>query len=595
MLKKLLLTTVLMFSTLLMAFGTTFLSPSEAFKPSLKLSTETNISVNIELGEDIFLYVDKFALEAVSPDGVEVQNITFATPTKDHDGDMVYDGDLIADAVLTYSGDLVGVHSVELRLKFQGCAEAGLCYEPQKISYHLDVDLSKLTSKIEKKIEQEGKTDDIDLQKSDTDIIVDTLRDGSIWAVLLLFFGFGLALSLTPCIFPMIPILSSIIVSQGEGLSARRGFMLSLVYVLAMAFAYSLAGVAAGLFGENLQVALQNPYVIVSFAIVFIALAFSMFGFYEISMPSSFQTKLNRVSEDAGKKGGYVGVAIMGFLSALIVGPCVAPALAAALVYIGQSADALLGGAALFVLSLGMGAPLLLIGFGAGHFMPRPGGWMSVVTKVFGVVMIAIAIWMLSRILPDEITMVLWALFFIVCAIYMGALESLGDEKRSWNALLKSVAILSLMYGAILLVGALSGGSSLTKPLQGLVGSVTQDSSKRELSFVTIGSIDELDKILSSSKGSGVMLDFSAKWCAACKEYEEITFSDKMVIDALDGYTLIKADVTPNSDENKALMKKYGVFGPPVVIFFDKNSEVIEHKTLVGYTPPDKFLENLSR
>jgi len=426
---------------------------------------------------------------------------------------------------------------------------------------------------------------------NETDTIAQSFENESMWAVLLTFFGFGLLLSMTPCIFPMIPILSSIIVSQGEGMSAKRGFILSLVYVLSMAFAYTLAGVLAGLFGSNIQAAMQNPYVVIAFATVFVALAFSMFGFYEIGLPSSLQSKLSKVSDNASNRGGFLGVSIMGFLSALIVGPCVAPPLAGTLVYIGQTGDALFGGLALFVMSLGLGMPLLLIGIGAGKYMPKPGGWMSNVSKVFGVVMLAIAIWMLEKIAPASVTMALWAMLFSVSAVYLGALEPLGD-RRSWNALNKGIGIVLLIVGLSLFVGLLSGSTNILKPFEKFTQKSTSVSvAQEELSFRVVRNIDELDNILEVNHGKKIMLDFSAKWCTSCKELEEITFKDATVIAKLKDYVLIRADVTENSAEQKALSKAYGVFGPPAILFFDEAGVLQKKKTIIGYKPPLEFLE----
>ncbi|MCJ7764755.1 MAG: protein-disulfide reductase DsbD, partial [Thiovulaceae bacterium] len=420
------------------------------------------------------------------------------------------------------------------------------------------------------------------------------------WSILGIFFGIGVVLSLTPCIFPMIPILSSIIVSQGEDISAKRGFLLSLVYVLAMAVAYSLAGVLAGVFGENLQVLLQNEWAIIVFALVFVALAFSMFGFYEIGLPASWQSKLSSVSDDASNKGGFVGVAVMGFLSALIVGPCVAPGLAGALIYIGQTGNAFLGGAALFVMSIGMGLPLLLIGVGAGRFMPRPGGWMDTLTKVFGVVMLAIAIWMLSRIVSDSINMVLWALFFMTSAVYMGAFESLEVSKRGWNALFKAFGVIFMIYGVLLFIGVLSGSSSLITPLDqfGKANITTVQSvssaEKSDNEFKVIHSSEELDAILEANKDRVVMLDFSAEWCTSCTEMEHITFSDQKVKAKMKSFVLVQADVTANSEEERALTKRFGLFGPPGILFF-KEGEEIKNARVIGYQPPEKFLAHLEK
>jgi len=390
----------------------------------------------------------------------------------------------------------------------------------------------------------------------------------------------------------MIPILSSIIVAHGEGMTAKRGFWLSLVYVLSMALTYTVAGIFAGLFGANIQAALQNPWVISLFSLLFVALAFSMFGFYEIGLPASIQSRLSKTSDEAGKKGGIVGVAIMGFLSALIVGPCVAPPLAGALIYIGQTGDALLGGAALFVMSLGMGAPLLLIGMGAGRFMPKPGGWMTTVSKIFGVVMLGVAVWMLSRIIPESVTMGLWSVLLIVSSVYMGAFEPLGSE-RSWNAFFKGVGLIFFIYGIFLLFGTFTGAKNPIDPLQVIkersYGNVELT---RALQFETVKSLDDLlAKIKNSNKP--VMVDFRADWCVSCKELEESTFKDKKVIDALNGYNLYQVDVTQNSAEQKRMMKHFGIFGPPAILFF-KNGEEIKHKRVSGYKLPSEFLEIIS-
>ena len=344
----------------------------------------------------------------------------------------------------------------------------------------------------------------------------------------------------------------------------------------------------AGLFGANIQAALQNPWVISLFTLLFVALALSMFGFYELQLPASWQGRLSRTSDEAGRRGGVAGVAIMGFLSALIVGPCVAPPLAGALIYIGQTGDALLGGAALFVMSLGMGLPLLLIGTGAGKFMPKPGGWMTTVSKVFGVVMLGIAIWMLSRIIPDAVAIGLWAVLFIVSAVYMGALESLGVE-RGWNALFKGLGLVLFAYGIMLLFGAFTGATNPLDPLKVLKKqSNTLSVRPASLSFERVTSLDELLKKIERSKNP-VMVDFRADWCVSCKELEEITFSDPSVMAALKDYNLYQIDVTKNSPEERNIMKHFGIFGPPAILFFS-NGEETRAKRISGFKTPEEFL-----
>ncbi len=580
--------------------------PEQAFKPKAVLQDDQTVAFDIALAEGIYVYADKLEVKVKAPADVSIARLDIKASPEAHDGDRVYMHDIPIAVTLDVSGAKQPL-PVTLALDYQGCSDKGLCYEPQHKEYTFTVDPGKAATKSTQAASlptlpvAEAASAAAPTGGSETDLIVDALKGGNLWTILALFFGFGLALSLTPCIFPMIPILSSIIVSQGENITMKRGFTLSLVYVLAMAVAYTIAGIAAGMFGQNLQVILQNPWAIGGFALIFVALAFSMFGFYEIGLPAALQTKLTRASDRAGEQGGFAGVAVMGFLSALIVGPCVAPGLAAALIYIGQTGNAALGGAALFVMSLGMGVPLLLIGLGAGKFMPRPGGWMNTVTEVFGAVMMGIALWMVSRIIPDWITMMLWAIFFIVSAVYLGAFEPLRDGvRRSWQSFIKAIGIVFMLYGTILLVGALSGGTSMMHPLKGFEVKLcdkgtTAASAEHGLPFQVIHSGAELDAIIAANPGKKVMLDFSAEWCSACKEYAEITFTDPAVQTALKDYVLVQADVTDNSEDEKALTKRFNLFGPPAILFFDIGGKWLESKTLIGYKDPKAFLTHLKQ
>jgi thiol:disulfide interchange protein DsbD len=564
-----------------------FLSVDEAFKPSVTMKNDT-FHVKIEIADHIHLTKNalKFSLEP--SDKAALGSYTLPPCEKDEFGDEVY----AKQFEVTIPFVLKDPRTKEMTfiLEYQGCSDRGVCYPPVTRRYPFSLQTSILpvastrldsTSSIRHPASSRG-------ELSEEESIASTLKTKSFGIVLFTFFGFGLLLALTPCLFPMIPILSSIIVAQGEGMTAKRGFVLSLIYVLSMALTYTIAGVLAGLFGANIQAALQNPWVISVFAFLFVALAFSMFGFYKLQLPTAIQGKLSRTSDKAGKKGGFAGVAVMGFFSALIVGPCVAPPLAGALIYIGQTGDALLGGAALFVMSLGMGLPLLLVGTGAGRFMPKPGVWMMAVSKVFGVVMLGVAIWMLSRIIPDAAAMGLWAALFIVSAVYMGALEPLG-EKRSWNAFFKGLGVLMLVYGLFLLFGAFAGASNPLDPLKIVKERSSWNTvAARSLPFQPVLSLDDLlTKIESDDKP--VMIDFRADWCVSCRELEESTFKDSHVIDALRGYDLYRVDVTQNSPEQKKMMKHFGVFGPPAILFFEKGKE-IKSKRISGYKSPDTFI-----
>jgi thiol:disulfide interchange protein DsbD len=390
--------------------------------------------------------------------------------------------------------------------------------------------------------------------------------------------------------------LSGIIVGQGKDITTRKAFYLSLVYVLAMAMTYTVVGILVGLSGENIQAWFQNPWIIGSFAAIFVALSFSMFGFYDLQMPASIQSKLTSIS-NSQQGGNIVGVAIMGFLSALIVGPCVTAPLVGALIYIAETGDAVLGGMALFALSMGMGAPLLLIGASAGKFLPKAGAWMDAVKAVFGVLLLGLAIWLLERVAPAAFTMSLWAALIIVSAIYMGAMETLAEGSSGWKKLWKGLGVLLLIYGIIILLGLASGNRNLFQPLKGL-GSFSGTTAQAEhLSFIQIKGVDGFNAELSKAKAAGksVMLDFYADWCVSCKEMEAFTFSDPAVQKSLEGVVLLQADVTPNDEIDTELYKHFGIIGPPSIMFFGADGKERRNYRVVGYMPADQFNQHVTR
>ncbi|MFA7571234.1 MAG: protein-disulfide reductase DsbD [Sulfurimonadaceae bacterium] len=551
------------------AFNNDFLEPEEAFKPTLT-QTKDAIIFEVELGKDIYLYNDKLKVQLTQPQKIDLTSKAIIPTPQEYDGFIVNFGNpsVKVEIALLEIYSVIEGKNFEIEFLFQGCSKAGLCYAPMSEKLFVGTTIPQANSE---------QTADL----NETDLISNTLKDKSVMIVLLTFFGFGLLLSLTPCVFPMIPILSSIIVNAGNKtqMSAKKGFWLSLVYVLAMSLAYTIAGVIAGLFGANLQVMLQNPYVLVVFAFIFIALAFSMFGYYKIEPPQWLQSKVYKTTTEQ-KSHGIVGIAVMGFLSALIVGPCVAPPLAGALVYIGQTGDALLGGLALFVMSLGMGIPLLAIGAGAGKFMPKPGGWMDTVSKIFGILMLAIAIWMLERVIPSY-TLYLWAILLMATAVYL-------YQQKYGHVLVRTLIIVILLYGIIAFVGAVSGANNILNPLE----KFTQNNKSFEsgLTWKYVNSIEALEKAIQAST-KPVMLDFYASWCVSCKELENITFKDERVIQTLEKFTLLKADVTNNTQEDKALQKRFNVFGPPALIFFDENKQEMKEAQIIGYKNADEFLE----
>jgi thiol:disulfide interchange protein DsbD len=571
--------------TFIFAFGIerSFLPPNEAFKESF-VTNDNSLIINLELGKDIYLYADKVSVKIKKPEQFDLTNELDIKEPIPYEEFIVHFYNLKIEVPFSLIKSKVDAKEYEIEFNFQGCSKAGLCYAPMTKTTMVKIPENVVAKTVTNTTDTTNNAENSDLNETDT--IASSLKDGNFFIVLITFFGFGLLLSLTPCVFPMIPILSSIIVKAGqnEKLTAKKGFFLSLVYVLSMSLAYTIAGVIAGVFGANLQVALQNPYVLTVFAAIFVALAFSMFGYFKLELPQSLQNKINKTTEGKEKQGVF-GIAVMGFLSALIVGPCVAPPLAGALVYIGQTGDAILGGAALFVMSLGMGLPLLLIGLGAGKFMPKPGGWMETITKIFGIVMLAIAIWMLDRVLEPTLTMYLWALLLLGSAIYLKIYE---------HILIKLITLVILIYGVIVFVGAVSGATNVLNPLEKFTSGKTISMQQNELVFKSVKNIAELEEAIKSSD-KPVMLDFYADWCVSCKELEEITFKDEQVIQKLKGFTLLRADVTANNQDDKELQKRFDIVGPPGLIFWDENKKEINAAKIVGYKNPKDFLEIVNK
>ncbi|MBE0496516.1 MAG: protein-disulfide reductase DsbD [Campylobacterales bacterium] len=556
----------------LMLFSVAFarvLTPEEAFGLTLTPQKET-LDVSITLGEDIYLYEQEVKFEILSP-AYALLNPSLSLPESvAYEDYRIYEESLHVKIPLALIAQIAGNAPFELAVSWQACSTMGLCYQPMKEVFVLNSD---------------GTPNAL----SEHGAIAQSLASsGFLWAMVS-FFGFGLLLSLTPCIFPMIPILSSIIVSQGGvAMGVKRGLWLSFVYVFAMSLAYAIAGVLAGLFGASLQASLQAPWVIWLFSGVFVALALSMFGFYELQLPGRIQGALSKTSRNVEGQG-VLSVALMGFLSALIVGPCVAAPLAGALIYIGQSGDALLGGAALFVMSLGMGVPLLLIGASAGKLLPKPGMWMNATKAFFGVMMLGIAIWMLSRVIPSWMALLLWSILCVGSAVHLGLVKA---ELKAWvQTLIKSVAVLLLLYGAALFVGALGKANDPLNPLAPFVGGAL--ASGAGVGFERIGGVEALEARIAQSQ-KPVMVDFYADWCVSCKELETITFADPRVRTVLEGMTLIKIDVTANTAQDRALLQKFGLFGPPALIFYKAGVELKEAQ-IVGFKTADEFLAHVEK
>ena len=496
---------------------------------------------------------------------------------------------------LTVNRSGAGAQAVTVQARLQGCLEGSVCYPVSERSIKVDLPAGGAGAAATSASFAAAAND---TAATNEDSRFAAALRGSLGLVFAVFFLAGLGLAFTPCVFPMIPILSGIIAGAGDNLSTRRALTLSLVYVLANAAIVTSAGVIAGLAGKNLQAAFQTPWVLWCFAGLFVLLALSMFGFYELQLPSAWQSKLVNVSNQQSG-GSLVGVAIMGALSALIVGPCVTPPLAVAVLYIAQTHNPALGGFALFSLALGMGAPLVAFGTGAGKLLPRAGAWMDAVKAVFGVTFLALAIWMLSRVLDAVWIMLLSGVLAVACAVWLGALERLPESSSGWTRLAKALGVVLLVGGASELVGAAAGSNDLLQPLRGLAGgaaATTESRNAEALPFKRIKSVADVERELAAAKAAGkpVMLDFYADWCVSCKEMEKFTFTNGDVRAALAPFVLLQADVTANDDVDQALMQRFRIVAPPDTLFFGSDGAEKHELQLTGPEGADKFVKRIA-
>ncbi len=531
------------------------------------------LMVRFTMAPNIYLYKDQVQFSTFT-DGVQLGEPMFPQAQLKDDPefglvDVFYD---VAEIELPYSRSKAGIEKLDIEAAFQGCEDGKVCYPPTAQLVTVDLPAAnQLVDSATTPVEEAA-------ELSETDAIIKGF-DGSIWLVVLQFFGFGLLLSLTPCVFPMIPILSGLIVGQKDP-STAKAFSLSVIYVLAMALTYTFVGVLAGLAGTNLQALFQTPWIIISFSLVFVLLALSMFGFYDLQLPASWQSKLSSISNQQ-KSGSWLGVAVMGLLSALIVGPCVAPPLAAAVIYI-SSADGgpVVGGLALFAMSMGMGVPLIAIGTSAGKWMPNAGGWMNVIKSFFGVLLIGMAIWFLSRIMPENVILLLWGLLSIATAV-MWHQHAKDNGLTGWvMSMFDAIKVILLVVGVAQLIGAMAGQSDPLRPLKGVftASSVTE----QKVVFKKIKSLDDLNREIENSD-QPVFLDFYADWCIECIRMEKTTFKDPEIVALSEQMTVLKADVTANDELDAALMKHFGIVGPPASLFFAADGTPLKAQNFFGY------------
>ena len=559
------------------------LEPEKAFRFSARVLDTATIEVRYAIADGYYMYRERFKFAAEGGAQLGAPELPQGLRHKDE----------FFGEVETYRKEVrirvpvQGEGRIALKVTSQGCADIGVCYVPMESSAVLQLAALQgpgLTPGPREVVAQPR----FSIFASDIDIA--RLFDGNFALVLGSFFAFGLLLTFTPCVLPMVPILSGIIAGEGRALDKARAAALSLSYVLGMALTYAVAGVAAAYSGSLLAAALQNAWVLGAFALVFVALALSMFGFYELRLPGFIHHRLHGAHQRL--RGGRVAsVAAMGALSAIIVSPCVAAPLAGALLYISQTRDVALGGAALFAMALGMGVPLMAVGVSEGALLPKAGAWMQGVRSFFGVLLLAVALWIVTPILPGAVLMLAWAALLVGSGVFLRAFDRLPPSGSAWWRLSKAAGLMLVLTGAALLVGVLAGNRDPLRPLAGLIGSAAAPA--QPLAWVRVASLGELEQRL-RSPGRPVMLDFYADWCVSCKEMEKFTFSDPKVRAALDGMLLLQADVTAGNEADRALLKRFSLFGPPGIVFFDAGGQEIRGLRVIGYQNAERFLKTLS-
>lgn len=580
-----------------------FLDPDIAFQLVVDAPRANLLLARWTIAEGYYLYRKSIKITLQEGDGISLSGYQLPVGVIKHDeffGDVeVYYETLEVKIPLQRTTD--SENEITLQIGYQGCADAGLCYPPQKKSVPVILAANDGNTGMPGALSSSVPAISPDTSPvTEQDDIARVLQESSLIWVVVFFFGAGILLAFTACMYPMIPILSSIIVGHGKDLTVAKGFMLSFIYVQALALTYAVIGVISAQAGAGVQAFFQNPWILGIFALTFVGLALSMFGFYSLQLPAFLQAKFSEASNKQ-KGGSLFGVAVMGVLSALIVGPCAGPVLIGALIYTSQSGDYLTGALAMFALGNGMGAPLLLLGASGGKFLPKAGGWMDTVKCVFGVILLGVAVLMLERILPGPVTLMLWALLLIVPAIYLGVLDSLPEGASGWRKLWKGLGAAMLVYGAILILGAATGARDPFNPLRNLTSatniSADGTTTTSHITFQHIKSVDDFNAALakSTSLGKPLMLDFYADWCTYCIKMEDYTFSDRRVQAALANTTLIQADVTANDETDLALLDHFNLFAPPAILFFGPDGHERRNHRLIGFKDAGDFLTHLEQ
>jgi thiol:disulfide interchange protein DsbD len=569
------------------------LDPEKAFQFSARALDAATVEVRYAIAEGYYLYRERFRFSA-EPGTIKLGTPQFPKGQVHEDKFFGRTEIYRKEVAIRLPVESGGPGRMKLLVTSQGCADVGVCYVPQQQSAEVRLAAAGAPGSFSEALKGQAP---ISVSRvsgpagaaSDEARFAQVLESGRIWATLAAFFGAGLLLTFTPCVLPMVPILSGIIVGEGHNVTRTRALWLSLAYVGGMAVTYTAIGVGAALSGSLLSAALQNPWVLSAFAAIFVLLALSMFGLYELQLPSGLHARLN--DAHSRLRGGHWGaVALMGMLSAAIVSPCVVAPLAGALLYISQTRDTVLGGTALFAMAIGMGVPLLVVGVSEGALLPKSGHWMRTVKRFFGVLLLAVAIWIIAPVIPVAAQMLLWGALLIGVGVFLHAVDALPAHASTWTRLGKALGILALLAGIAQLAGALSGARDPLQPLGTLLGSESAVTSP--LRFERVKTPAELESKVKAA-GRPVMLDFYADWCVSCKEMERFTFTDAKVQARMSEMLVLQVDVTANDADDKALLKRFRLFGPPGIVFFDRGGREIEGLRVIGYQPPEKFLKAL--
>ena len=584
-----------------------------AFKLTTDVKDANHVVANWQIADKHYLYRNKFKFKLIQGEGIQLGEAML--PPGETKNDEFF-GEIqvfhhAAEAVVPITRTSAKATTIDIQFSYQGCAEeTGICYPPIRKTVSFDLPeggtISAATQpSLVSTTPVTTPQKPVVIEKtfvSEQDKSLQVLQSGNLLEILVYFFLGGLALAFTACMYPMIPILSSIIVGHGEKINRGTAFTISLAYVQSMAVTFGLLGAAVALFagGVNLQAYFQSPWILIPFAVLFVALAFSMFGFYAIQMPASVQSWLSNFSNK--QEGGSIhGAIFMGAASALIIGPCAGPVIIGALAYVAAESDPVIGFLAMFILGNGLGLPLLAVGTLGGHVLPKAGTWMDTVKAGAGAVLLAIAILFLERIsfISSTFIMMLWATYFIVIGVYLGALDPIKEGISGWFKFWKGIGVVFIIYGVIVMLGGVTGARNFNDPMHGssLISGNGSAVEKQHLVFKRIKTDQDLKNEIAAAKAAGkyIMLDFYADWCTYCKKFEDYVFTNTEVQALLKDFVLLQADVTANDDADQALNKYTSVQAPPAILFFNKNGVEIRNYRIVGDMNADNFIQHVKQ